>query len=503
MPKDDPVHNETDAVQEYEDLNELMRVRLDKLAEFRARGIEPYGAKYERTHRASQIITDYDAHEGRTVTLTGRVMAKRGHGKAGFANIQDGTDQIQIYARLNDVGEQAYDLFVKLDIGDIVGVAGKVFKTRTGEITVAVESLHLLSKSLRPLPEKWHGLRDVELRYRHRYVDLIVNPGVKETFVKRSRIIRAIRGYLEQKGFLEVETPMMQPIAGGAAARPFRTHHNTLDLDLYLRIAPELYLKRLLVGGFDRVYEINRNFRNEGISTKHNPEFTMLELYQSYADYIDMMDLTEDLIVTVAQEVLGTSTVLYGDEEISLAKPWRRLPMLEAVEQYSGLDFDALDSDAKAYEAVQHLNLEVERGESWGSVLNKVFEATVEPKLIQPTFICDYPIDVSPLAKKKGDRPDLTYRFELFICAREMANAFSELNDPLDQKERFLKQLEQRQAGDEEAHMMDEDYVTALEYGMPPAGGLGIGIDRLVMLLTNAASIRDVILFPLMKPREN
>lgn len=503
MSRDKISDQEVNSTQEIADINELLRVRLEKLNELRAQGNEPYGGQYKSDCTSQEILDDFEGFEGRQVALAGRVMAKRGHGKAGFANIQDSAGQIQIYARLNDVGEQIYDLYSKLDIGDIVGFSGKVFKTRMGEITIAVDTLQILSKSLRPLPEKWHGLKDVELRYRQRYVDLIVNPGVKETFVKRSRIIHSIRKYLNDRGFLEVETPMMHPIAGGASARPFTTHHNALDMDLFLRIAPELYLKRLLVGGFDRVYEINRSFRNEGISTKHNPEFTMLELYQAYADYTDMMNLAEDIIFTVADQVLGSTVVHYGDVEINLSKPWVKMPMLEAVKKYSGVDFESFSTDEEAYAAVQHLNLEVKRTDSWGTILNLVFEEMVEPNLIQPTFIYDYPLDISPLAKKREDRPDLTYRFELFIYGREMANAFSELNDPLDQKERFIKQLEKRRSGDEEAHMMDEDYVNALEYGMPPAGGLGIGIDRLVMLLTGSPSIRDVILFPLMKPKES
>jgi len=487
-----------------QDLNELMRVRLEKLAELRAKGIEPYGGKFERTHLARYINVHFDECEGQLVAVAGRVMSKRGMGKASFAHIQDSSGRVQIYARLNDVGAGAYELFGRLDIGDIIGLRGTVFKTRTGEITVAVVDFQILSKSLRPLPEKWHGLKDIELRYRQRYIDLIVNPEVKEVFESRSRIVRSFRSFLDQKGFLEVETPMMHPIAGGATARPFKTHHNALDIDLFLRIAPELYLKRLLVGGFEKVYEINRNFRNEGISTKHNPEFTMLELYQAYADYNDMMDLTEEMIAHVAQDLLGTTTITYQGSEIDLKPPWLRLPMLEAVQRHTGLDFASIKTVDEVRQAVRGSNLEIALGpgESWGSILNKVFEEAVEPNLIQPTFIVDYPVEISPLAKRKDEAPELTYRFELFVYGREMANAFSELNDPIDQKGRFLKQADNRQAGDDEAHMMDEDYVNALEYGMPPAGGLGIGIDRLVMLLTDSASIRDVILFPQRRPRD-
>ncbi len=487
-----------------EDLNELMRVRREKLGEMRGRGLEPYGGRFERTHSARFIIENYPALENKPVTIAGRIMSKRGMGKASFAHIQDATGQVQIYARLNDVGEETYDLFGKLDIGDIIGVEGSVFKTRMGEVTVAAARLRLLSKSLRPLPEKWHGLRDVELRYRQRYVDLIVNPAVMEVFETRSKIVRAFRNFLDGRGFLEVETPMMQVIPGGAAARPFITHHNALDINLYMRIAPELYLKRLLVGGFEKVYEINRNFRNEGISTKHNPEFTMLELYEAYADYNDMMNITEELISSVAADVLGTTIIDYQGTEINLAPKWDRIPMLEAVKQHSGLDFSLIKTAGEARAAVKQARLgtELEAADTRGSLLNKIFEELVEPKLIQPTFITDYPVEISPLAKRKAEDPELTDRFELFIYGREMANAFSELNDPIDQRGRFISQAEKRRAGDEEAHMMDEDYINALEYGMPPAGGLGIGIDRLVMLLTNSYSIRDVILFPLMKPRD-
>lgn len=487
-----------------EDLNEMMQVRRDKLNDMRGKGLEPYGGRFERTHLASFVLDNYDEMENKPVTMAGRIMSKRDMGKASFAHIQDSTGQIQIYIRSNDVGTELYEFFGRLDIGDIIGVQGSVFKTRMGEITVAVENLNLLSKSLRPLPEKWHGLKDVELRYRQRYVDLIVNPEVKEVFVTRSKIVRAFRNFLDSRDFLEVETPMMQVIPGGATARPFVTHHNALTLKLFMRIAPELYLKRLLVGGFDKVYEINRNFRNEGISTKHNPEFTMMELYQAYADYNDMMDLTEELISTVANEVLGSSIINYQGTEIDLSPRWTRLPMLEAVKVHSGLDFGVIKTSEEARVAVKQakIDIELDPADTWGDILNKVFEEKVEPRLIQPTFIMDYPVEISPLAKRKAENPDLTYRFELFIYGREIANAFSELNDPIDQKARFLKQSEKRKAGDEEAHMMDEDYVNALEYGMPPAGGLGIGVDRLVMLLTNTYSIRDVILFPLMRPRD-
>ncbi|MDN5323518.1 MAG: lysyl-tRNA synthetase, class [Clostridia bacterium] len=487
-----------------QELNELIQVRLEKLNELKEKGINPFGQKFEPTYHAREILEQAEKliETGQEVVVAGRLMSKRGHGKAGFANLQDVSGQVQIYSRLNDVGEEAHDLFKKADIGDILGVKGTVFITQKGETTIAVKELTLLTKSLRPLPEKFHGLKDVELRYRQRYVDLIMNPDVKNTFILRSKIIKAMREYLDKKGFLEVETPTLHAIAGGAAARPFITHHNALDIDLYMRIALELHLKRLIVGGLERVYEIGRVFRNEGISTKHNPEFTMMELYQAYADYHDMMSLTEEMIAYIAEKCLGTTKIIYEDTEIDLTPPWTRITMVDAVKKYAGVDFKEIETDEEAREVARKLNISVSKDATKGSILNEIFEETVEPHLVQPTFILDYPIEVSPLAKRKEEDPNFTYRFEAFIVCRETANAFSELNDPIDQKERFLKQVEQREKGDDEAHMMDEDFVRALEYGMPPTGGLGIGIDRLIMLLTNSPSIRDVILFPTLRPRE-
>jgi len=479
----------------------LTEVRLEKMKELAGKGISPYGGRYAAAASAEGIVENFAALEGQKVTLAGRITAKRSHGKAGFADLLDGTGRIQIYARRDDGGEDLYWLFERLDIGDIVGVAGSVFRTRKGEITVAVDKLEMLTKSLRPLPEKWHGLTDVELRYRQRHLDLIANPQVRRTFKLRSELVRFLRNFLDQRGFLEVETPMMHPIPGGAAARPFVTHHNALDMELYLRIAPELYLKRLLVGGLERVYEINRNFRNEGISTRHNPEFTMLELYQAYADYHDMMDLVEEMIPAAARHLLGQVQVSREGGDLDLSPPWPRLTMVDAVKEFTGLDFGLLSTDEEARQAAAGL-APVEPGDTWGQVLNKVFEEKVEEKLIRPTFIMDYPLDISPLAKKIKESPHLTYRFELFMDGRELANAFSELNDPVDQRSRFMKQAAMHAGGDDEAHRMDEDFLTALEYGMPPAGGMGIGIDRLVMVLTGAPSIRDVILFPLLRIRE-
>lgn len=483
-------------------LNELKKVRLEKLDELRAAGVDPFGQRFDRNATAQEIIDNFDANEGQEVIIAGRIMSKRRHGKAGFADMHDLSGSIQLYFRKQDVGEEKYELFKKMDIGDILGIKGEVFRTQKGEISIHVRDFTYLSKSINPLPEKWHGLKDVELRYRQRYVDLIVNPEVKEVFIKRSRIIKEMRNYLDSRGFLEVETPMMQPIAGGAAARPFITHHNALDIDLYLRIAPELYLKRLIVGGLEKVYEINRNFRNEGISTRHNPEFTMLELYQAYADYQVMMELTENLISTVAMKVNGSMEVEFEGQIINFAPPWRRIPMLDAIKEHTGLDFTVITTDEEARQAARGLNMEISAQATRGEIINEVFEEFVEDKLIQPTFIYGHPVEISPLAKRNQQNPQFTDRFEVFIMQREIANAFSELNDPIDQKERFVKQMEKRAGGDVEAHMMDEDYINALEYGMPPAGGLGIGIDRVVMLITGSPSIRDVILFPTLRPRE-
>lgn len=483
-------------------LSELKKIRLEKIEELRGMGIDPFGKKFDRDAMAGNIIENFDNMEGTTVKLAGRIMSKRRHGKAGFANIRDLSGDIQLYFRKDDVGEEAYELFKKLDIGDILGIAGEVFRTQKGEISIHVRNFTYLSKSLNPLPEKWHGLKDVELRYRQRYVDLIVNPQVKEVFIKRSALIKEIRNFLDQEGFLEVETPMMQPIPGGAAARPFITHHNALDMELYLRIAPELYLKRLIVGGLEKVYEINRSFRNEGISTRHNPEFTMLEIYQAYADYEVMMELTEKLISSVVNKINGSMVLDFEGHELDFSPPWDRLAMLDAIKEHTGLDFNSIKSDEDARQAARGLKMEVENTASRGEIINEVFEEFVEEKLIRPTFIYGHPVEISPLAKRNVEHPEFTDRFEVFIMQREIANAFSELNDPLDQKERFLKQVQKRATGDSEAHMMDEDYINALEYGMPPAGGLGIGIDRLLMLVTASSSIRDVILFPTLRPRE-
>lgn len=489
--------------QDLQDLNEILRIRRMKLEELQKNNKDPYKVvKYDVSHSTKFIIDNFEDMEGKDVSIAGRIMSKRDMGKASFCDIQDRDGRIQIYIRVNEIGEEAYEGFKKFDIGDFLGVKGEVFRTRKGEISVKASEIQLLSKSLRPLPEKWHGLKDVDLRYRQRYLDLIVNPDVRETFITRSKIIRAIRSFLDERGFLEVETPLLNVIPGGANARPFITHHNTLDIDLYLRIAPELYLKRLIVGGLEKVYELGRMFRNEGMSVKHNPEFTLMEVYEAYTDYVGMMELTESLISKVAEEVLGTTVITYQGEKIDLTPPWIRMTMIEAVKEYAGVDFDKIETDEEARQIAKEKSLEVEEGATKGEILFLMFEEFAEKHLVQPTFIMDYPVEVSPLTKRKPERPELTERFELFITGREMANAYSELNDPIDQKERFLDQVRKREAGDEEANMMDEDFVTALEYGMPPTGGLGIGVDRLVMLLTDSYSIRDVLLFPTMKPKD-
>ncbi|NLF79820.1 MAG: lysine--tRNA ligase [Clostridia bacterium] len=484
------------------EINDQMQVRINKLAELRKAGVDPFGQRFEWTHRSAAILKDFDRLEGQTARVAGRVMAIRGHGKAGFVVLADNDGQIQIYIRLDEVGEAAYAQYGLWDIGDIVGVEGEIFRTNRGEISIKAKKLTFLTKGLRPLPEKFHGLKDVELRYRQRYVDLIVNPEVKKVFTARSRIIRAIRNWLDERGFLEVETPVLHTIAGGAAARPFVTHHNTLDMDLYMRIALELHLKRLIVGGMERVYEIGRVFRNEGISIKHNPEFTMLELYQAYSDYQGMMELTEQMVEAVSLEVLGTDTINYQGREISLKAPWRRLTMFDAIREYAGVDFATVTTDEQARAAAKAAGLDVADDEERGNIINLFFEEKVEEMLIQPVFILDYPIEISPLVKRKHDDPNLVYRFEGYIFGRELCNAYSELNDPLDQRGRFERQMELRAIGDEEANELDEDFLRALEYGMPPTGGLGIGIDRLVMFLTDSPSIRDVILFPTLRSRD-
>ena len=483
-------------------LNEILQVRRDKLSALREEGQDPFCiTSFNKTHSSADILSSFDTLEGQHVSLAGRIISKRVMGKASFSHIQDFDGRIQLYVRRDVIGEEPYAQYKKFDIGDIVGVEGEVFKTNAGEISIKASKITLLSKSLTPLPEKFHGLKDTDLRYRQRYVDLIVNPEVKKTFVMRSNIIKYIREYLDTQGFLEVETPILMGSAGGAAARPFETHHNTLDIDMYLRIATELHLKRLIVGGFEKVYEIGRIFRNEGMSIKHNPEFTMIEMYQAYANVDDMMSLCENLFYHCAHKLYGTGEIEYQGEKIDLKPPWTRLSMLEAVKQYTGADFSDC-SDDEAVMKAKEIGLKLDGQKTRGTILNAAFEAFVEDKLVQPTFITGYPVEISPLAKKMPDTPWLTERFELFITSRELANAFSELNDPDDQHERFLEQAKQRTEGDDEAHVMDEDYINALEYGMPPTGGMGIGIDRLVMLLTDSYSIRDVILFPTMKPKE-
>lgn len=493
-----------------EDLNQVMRERLQKAEQLESEGLCLYPNGFDVPDRIGDILNAYGETPGaeletvtRTFTVAGRVLGYRSFGKSIFMHISDAFGKIQIYVQKNKVGEEAYTLVKKLDIGDIIRVTGHLFRTRTEELTLLSEHLDLLTKNLRPLPEKYHGLKDIEVRYRQRYVDLIVNEEVRETFRKRARIIQAVRQFLRDRGFLEVETPMMQAIPGGATAKPFKTFHNALGMDLFLRIAPELYLKRLLVGGFDRVFELNRNFRNEGVSTQHNPEFTMVEFYQAYATYEDMMQLTEDLFSHIIYTVNnGKFELEYQGQTIDLTPPWRRYKLVDAVAEIGNIPHDALADPKKTIDVARSLGIEAEKFEGHGKVLTRIFDEVVEPHLIQPTFITHYPLEVSPLSRRNEADPDLTDRFELFIVGKEMANAFSELNDPRDQRGRFLKQVEARQAGDEEAQYMDDDYIRALEYGMPPAGGEGIGIDRVVMLFTDSPSIRDVILFPHLRPEK-
>ena len=495
-------NTEEAAVLTENEINEQMQVRIDKMHKIEEHGWKPFGYRFLYTHRAADIAAQFDelSEKETEVKMAGRIMAIRGHGKTCFMDMQDKTGRIQVYVRKDVIGEENYALIKLMDIGDTVGITGTAFRTHMGELSIKANSVEILSKSLRPLPEKWHGLKDVETRYRQRYVDLIVNPEVRDTFVKRSQIIRSVREVLDSHDFLEVETPILNTIAGGAAARPFISYHNALDMQVYMRIAPELYLKRLIVGGMDRVYEMGRVFRNEGIDNRHNPEFTSVEIYQAFADYRDMMDLTEEVVVKTAEKVLGTTTINYEGTTIELASPWKRMSMIEAVKEYSGKDFTDVTDLEEARAIAKELNVAIEPSFGIGKIINACFEEYVEDKLIQPTFITGHPKEISPLAKSNPENPEITDRFEAYIYGREICNGFTELNDPIDQKERFLKQVEERANGDEEANMMDEDFVNALEYGLPPTGGLGIGIDRLVMFLTNSSTIRDVLFFPTMKP---
>ena len=487
---------------EEQDVSEIVKVRREKLNALKEEGHDPYTVvKFDKDAYSGQIKDHFEALEGKEVRVAGRIVSKRMMGKASFFHILDDQGRIQCYARKDVMGDEPYLSYKQMDIGDIVGVSGEVFRTNAGEISVKCHTVELLSKSLLPLPEKFHGLKDPDLRYRQRYVDLIMNDEVKGVFVARSRIIKYIRDYMDSRGYIEVETPILHGTAGGAAARPFITHHNTLDIDMYLRIATELHLKRLIVGGFEKVYEIGRIFRNEGMDIKHNPEFTTMELYEAYVDYHAMMETCENIFAYCAEKLYGTTKLTYQGTEIDLMPPWNRMTMAEAVKKYTGADFEAVKDDVEAREAAKKIGLEVKETDTRGTLLNMAFEEFVEEKLVQPTFIMDYPVEISPLAKRKKSEPWLTERFEAFITSREMGNAFSELNDPIDQRERFVEQMRQRESGDDEAHMMDEDFVTALEYGMPPTGGMGIGIDRMVMLLTDCYSIRDVLLFPTMKPK--
>jgi lysyl-tRNA synthetase, class II len=492
----------------HEELNDQLRVRRDKMNSLREKGMDPFGKRFDRTHLTDQLISEYGGMEKEeieaknvSVKIAGRIMTKRGKGKAGFAHLQDLAGQIQIYVRQDAVGEEQYEVFDTADLGDIIGVEGTLFKTKVGELSIKAANFVFLSKALRPLPEKFHGLKDVEQRYRQRYLDLITSSESKNTFINRSRIIQSMRRYLDGQGYLEVETPLMHSIAGGASARPFITHHNALDMQLYMRIAIELHLKRLIVGGLEKVYEIGRVFRNEGISTRHNPEFTMLELYEAYADYRDIMSLTENMVAHIAQDVLGTTTVQYGEYEIDLKPEWKRLHMVDAIKEHTGVDFWKQMTTEEARGLAKEHGVDVTEHMQYGHIVNEFFEQKVEEHLIQPTFIFGHPVEISPLAKKNDEDSRFTDRFELFIVAREHANAFTELNDPIDQRERFEAQLKEKEQGNDEAHEMDDDFIEALEYGMAPTGGLGIGIDRLVMLLTNSPSIRDVLLFPLMRHR--